>query len=366
MSSGILKSHSLIHSFTHSKLTSRKDTITGRSFSTDFLEPYRHLGDPAADRVIDEVADQGGHASVGPLIRFLTDYEDFDLENQSTAVRDFVNNQLSFPESIDKQQFKEGLDFFWKHYQLVALLLGTYSLPYCYAGANGAQVLWISERIKNNTFQRLEETGAFVFGIMQERDWKNGVNFQRIAKIRLLHAAVRWYTLHSGKWQDSWGHPVCQEDMAATNLSFSFIAIKGFRKLNIPVSKREEEAYLYLWNFVGELLGVDPELLPRNMLEAYRLVKGIENRQFEPSEAGRGLTRALLKTIEKQIPFPTLQNLPAAQMRFFLGEEVADILAVPEVAWEEGFVKLALQTPIFPKLMSLQKPASPVLEKYWR
>lgn len=344
----------------------RKDTITGRSFSADFLEPYRHQGDPAADQVIATIAAQGGHATVGPLMRFLTDYEIFDLKGEHNAVQEFIGSQSIFPEDIDKQKFKEGIDLFWKHYQLVSLLLGTYALPYCYAGANGARVLWISERIKNNTFQRLEETGAFVFGIMQERDWLNGVNFQRIAKIRLLHAAVRWFTLNSGKWDNAWGYPVCQEDMAGTNLSFSFIIIKGLRKLNLSVSRQEEEAFLYFWNVVGELLGLVPELLPRNMLEAYRLLKGIENRQFEPSEAGRGLTKALLKTIEKQITSPTLQNLPAAQMRFFLGEEIADILDVPQVAWEEGFVKLALQTPIFPKLMSLQKPASPVLEKYWR
>jgi len=301
-------------------------------------------------------------------MRFLTDYEAFDLESQHKAVQEFIRDpdRSAFQENIDKQEFKSGINFFWKHYQLVSLLLGTYSLPYCYAGANGAQVLWISERIKNNTFKRLEETGAFVFGIMQERDWQNGVNFQRIAKIRLLHAAVRWFTLNSGKWNAAWGHPVCQEDMAGTNLSFSFIMLKGLRKLNISVAPQEEESFLYFWNVVGGLLGVVPELLPRNTLEAYRLDKGIAERQFEPSEAGRGLTKALLKTIGQLIPSPTLQNLPAAQMRFFLGEEIADILDVPAVAWEEGFVKFALQTPVFPKLMSLQKPASPVLEKYWR
>ncbi|GHB79265.1 oxygenase MpaB family protein [Persicitalea jodogahamensis] len=344
----------------------RKDTITGRSFPADFLEPYRYVGDPAADLVIAAVADQGGHATVGPLMRFLTDYDDFDLTAQPDAVSEFINGRSAFPESIDKDQFKGGIAFFWKHYQLVSLLLGTYALPYCYAGANGARVLWISERIKNNTFQRLEETGAFVFGIMQERDWQNGSNFVRIAKIRLLHAAVRWFTLNSGRWETSWGHPVCQEDMAGTNLSFSFIILKGFRKLNMTISRQEEESYLYFWNIVGGMLGVVPELLPKNMLEAYRLDKGIADRQFESSEAGRGLTKALLRAIEKQITSPTMQSLPAAQMRFFLGEKIADILAVPEVAWEKGFLKLALQTPIFPTLMSLQKPASPVLEKYWR
>jgi hypothetical protein len=299
-------------------------------------------------------------------MRFLTDYEDFDLEKQPNAVSEFIVRQNHLPNGTDIQLFNEGVGFFWKHYQVISLLLGTYSLPYCYAGANGAQVLWISERIKSNTFQRLEETGAFVFGIMQERDWLNEVNLKRIAKIRLLHAAVRWFTLHSGRWNDDWGHPVCQEDMAGTNLSFSYIIILGLRKLSLTVSDREEKAYLYFWNQVGEMLGLHPDLAPKNMLEAYRLDKAIAKRQFKPSEAGKGLTSALLRAIEEQVPSPTLRNFPAAQMRFFLGKTTADLLGIPKVEWEERFVKIALNTPAFPQLLKFQQPVSPVLERYWR
>ncbi|MBU1820141.1 MAG: DUF2236 domain-containing protein, partial [Bacteroidetes bacterium] len=183
----------------------RKDTISGRSFPDGLLTPFRQMGGPMAgdapaDAVIDEVARLGGHSAVGTLMRFLTEYDNFDIPNQPNAVQNFITTQITFPNSYDSESFKGGLAFFWKHYRLVSLLLGTYSLPYCYAGANGAQVLWISERIKSKTFQRLEETGAFVFGIMQEKDWENGVNFVRVAKIRLLHAAIRWYTLRSGRW----------------------------------------------------------------------------------------------------------------------------------------------------------------------
>ena len=344
----------------------RKDTITGRSFTADFLAPYRQVGDPTADAVVEAVAAQGGHGAVGPLMRFLTNYEDFKFDGQLNAVQDFIRSQNTYPDTVDLQQFEHGIAFFWRNYKLISLLLGTYSLPYCYAGANGAQVLWISERIRHNTFQRLEETGAFVFGIMQEPDWRNGRNFQRIAKIRLLHAAIRWYTLQSGRWNDDWGYPICQEDMAATNLSFSYITIKGFRKLNLTITKAEESAFLHFWNIVGELLGLDQALLPQNMLEAYRLEKAISTHQFKSSEAGQGLTKALLKAIEQQITSPSLQNAPAAQMRFFLGDSTADLLGIPKVEWEERFVKIALQAPIFPKLLDLQKPTSPILERYWR
>jgi hypothetical protein len=349
----------------------RKDTITGRSFPDSFLNPFRHMngdlaGDPPADGVISRVAAQGGHEAVGPLMHFLTDYDNFELFRQSNTVQKFINSQNKYPIYTENESFKNGIRFFWRHHRLISLLLGTYSLPYCYAGANGAQVLWISERIKSKTLQRLEETGAFVFGIMQEKDWENGLNFVRVAKIRLLHAAIRWYTLHSSRWNETWGHPVCQEDMAGTNLSFSYIVLKGLRKLAVSVSVCEENDYLHFWNVVGQLMGLYPSLAPANMLEAYRLDKSIAQRQFKPSVAGQGLTRALLKGIEQQVASPSLMGVPAAQMRFFLGDQLADLLGIPLVHWEERFVKLTLPTPIFPSLLSLQKPTSPVLERYWR
>ncbi|TDB66940.1 oxygenase MpaB family protein [Arundinibacter roseus] len=343
-----------------------KNTLTGRAFSDAFLELYRHLGDSVADEVIEQLAIQGGFPAVGTLMKFLTDYEKLDVDDQSNSVRNFITSQIHTTNLLENKEFANGIQFFWKHFRVISFLLGTYSLPYCYAGANGAQVLWLSERIRTKTIQRLEETGAFVFGIMQEKDWINGLNFRRVAKIRLLHAAIRWFTLHSGKWNPTWGHPVCQEDMAGTNLSFSFIILKGLRKLNISISTAEENSFLYFWNVIGRQLGLQEELLPQNMLEAYRLDRAIAKRQFRTSEAGIGLTSALLKAIEQQIPSPGLQNIPAAHMRFFLGKETADLLGVPQAAWEERFVKIAMQSTLFPQLLSLQTPDSPVLERYWR
>ncbi|WP_247236420.1 oxygenase MpaB family protein [Telluribacter sp. SYSU D00476] len=339
---------------------------SSRSFPDSLLNPLRQTGDVEADAVISQVAEQGGHPVVGSLMKYLTDYENLSLEGQPIAVREFITQQSTLSNGTDLQTFNKGIHFFWQHYRLISLLLGTYSLPYCYAGANGAQVLWISERIKSMTYQRLEETGAFVFGIMQEKDWTNGRNFIRIAKVRLLHAAVRWYTLRSERWNLDWGYPICQEDMAGTNLAFSYIIIRGLRQLNQSTTDAGEEAYLYFWNVVGQLLGVKEEILPHNLREAYHLGQAIARRQFRPSEAGKGLTRALLQVMEQQTPQPSLRNLPAAQMRYFLGDELANLLDVPQVEWEDRFLRLFYQVPLFPQLLTLQQPDSPVMEKYWR
>jgi hypothetical protein len=344
-----------------------KDTITGRPFPNALLEPYRRVGDPMADSVNDTVGLQGGHRAIGQLINSLNEDSLVTPLHLPNVVKCFIDEQRTVHYPINTPLLKEGIRFFWQHYQHIALLLGVYSLPYCYAGANGARILWMTERMKNNTLQRLEETGAFVFGIMQEHDWDNGNALERIARIRLLHAAVRWMVLHSNQWDSTGGYPICQEDMAGTNLSFSYIVLKGIRRMGFRPTMHEEHAYLYVWKIVGLAMGIDPQLLPENTLEAYRLDKAIAARQFKASEAGQGLTRALLYSMQEGISSPTLQNLPSAQMRYFLGNSLADLLGIPDTPWEDQFLNLAYSLPIIPRWVGLPSPAEgSLLRKYWR
>ena len=116
-------------------------------------------------------------------------------------------------------------------------LLGLLSLPYCYAAADGARVLDLSERIKNKPEHRLNETADFVWDVMAPNAFKpDGKGFTSILKVRLLHAAIRFYTGKSSKWNAAdWGLPVNQEDMAGTNLSFSLLVVRGLRKFGLAV-----------------------------------------------------------------------------------------------------------------------------------
>ncbi|MFC5409515.1 oxygenase MpaB family protein [Larkinella bovis] len=327
-----------------------KTVTLNRIFSEDLLDRSRQQGDPAADAVLAAVAAEGGREKIGLLMRWLANPDDLNATDQHPSVRDFVETQVRLPTWLDYRRMETAMRFFSKNEVAVELVLGCYSLPYCYAGADGARVLWQSQRIHNDTRKRLEETGAWFFRIMKPRNWENGKAVAHTLKIRLLHAAVRWFTLQSSQWQMDWGYPINQEDMAATNLAFSYIVIRGLRKGAVLMTDEEEDAYLHLINVTGYLLGVSEELLPQNRREAFHLERAIVRRQFRPSEQGMGLTRSLLAALETMSP-PALRNLPAAQMRFLLGDELADLLGVPAVALEKRLVGLANTLPIFPKLL---------------
>jgi hypothetical protein len=340
-------------------MSNRKKT---RIFDDTFLNPYRQIGDVSADSVVEKLASQQGKAGLGALMSRLSDTEDLSVAHYPAEIQDFFEVHRHLPVFANAKQIARATAFFWRFEQQIALVLACYSLPYCYAAANGAQVLWLSARIKNDTQRRLEETGAFVFGAMNERDWANGQNVVRVLKVRLMHAVIRYFTKHAPQWNSDWGLPINQEDMAGTNLAFSYIVIRGLRKMNLSVSYQEEEDFLHLWNVIGHLLGVQPTLLPDNLLEAYQLDKQIAKRQFKASEAGQGLTKALVKTLEIQTSKYTLKGIKNVPLYYFLGKEVAELLNVKEPL-DAPLTEWTM--PIMSRLMGWQ-PASDFAQKYDR
>ncbi len=264
--------------------------------------------------------------------------------------------QIKLPDWADIQKMQAGAKFFQKHQNMILHLLGVLSLPYCYAAKNGVQVLAFSKRLQNDTFRRLQETAIFTikansFSAEKTEEW-----VKEITKIRLLHALIRLLIWQSGKWNAQlWGEPINQEDMAGTNLSFSFIVLRGMQKLGIDFSEKEAENFLHLWNVVGHLMGVSEDLLPFSMREAYWLERQIAKTQFQESQEGKKLTQALIEVFYKNLPFRFFADLAVAEMRFLLGKKVADMLAVPTIVWNKNFLTENLALQINKWIISSQK-----------
>lgn len=328
-----------------------------RSYADELLQRFRTQGDPPADHVIDSIAKTKGVGGIRQLMSWLINptHVETDVAEQE-SIRHFFAEQNELPTWADWEKMKLGMAVFQQHARQIGLILGCFSLPYCYLGANGAQVLWLTERIKKDTARRLQETGDWLFGVSTRNEWETGKAIQRTLTVRLIHACARWFVQHSGRWQDDWGLPVNQEDMAGTNLAFSYIVLRGLRKLDTTLSEEQEEGFLHHFNVVGYLNGVAEELLPQNLRQAYLLDRAIVRRQFMPSDAGKGLTSALLDAIAQQPNSEkstktdrpeTVRNLAAGEMRFFLGDQYADWLAIPPVPVEKRFVNVLNRLPIF-------------------
>jgi ER-bound oxygenase mpaB/B'/Rubber oxygenase, catalytic domain len=308
-----------------------------RQFPNELMNKLRQTGDPLADEVIIKLHETEGITGVRTMFSWLNSSES---ASSYKIVNEFMEQNNALPTFADKKLMQQGMKFFIKNQNQIGLMLACYSLPYCYAGADGAKVLAMSQRIQTDTLKRLEETGEFVQIITQEKNWKNGESIRKILKVRLMHAAIRFFTEYHGTWDLAWGKPVNQEDMAGTNGAFSYIVIRGMRISGDSPSESDSEAYLHFWNVVSVIMGIDKLLIPNNLREAFVMDKVIAKRQFRASEEGKLLTKALLDTMEKFIENPLLKSFPAAQMRFLMGDKVSDMLGIPTVTFEKKLVGL--------------------------
>lgn len=272
--------------------------------------------------------------------------ENTNIPSDYQNISHFFDNNCSLPIWADLEKMKKANLFFEKNKENILFTLGTYSLPYCYAAKNGVKVLFLSKRLQTDAKKRLEETANFLINItskdifleniLQNKNISKGVFL--CLKTRLLHASIRHFVVNKTVWNATeWGEPINQEDMAGTNLSFSYIILQGLKKMNISFTDEEAENYLHLWNVIGHFLGVEEQFLPDTMKESFWLDKLIAERQFAPSEEGKILTKALLAVFEETVS--SFYNKTAiAQMRFLLGDKIADMVDVPKSTLFSGIL----------------------------
>jgi len=316
-----------------SKMDVAKTMNENRLFTTAYLNSKRQVADAPADEFIARIfSDTTSKQSLRQYLAGLNNNTQLASLPEPYLNEPLFINASNLPAWANSKQMEQGAAFFARYANLIMNMLGLLSLPYCYAAADGARVLYQSERIRNDTAKRLQETGDFVWEVMAPNAFSaDGKGFASILKVRLIHAAARYYTLQSGQWNTAaWGLPINQEDMAGTNLSFSLLVIRGLRKLDIAVSYAEQQAFMHLWNVIGYLSGVEECLLPDDGKQAIALEQAISRHQFKPSTEGQALTKALtdyFTALNLQPPFGSKETVQL--MRFLLGDEVADILALP-------------------------------------
>ncbi len=301
-------------------------------YSDSFLNQARTVGDDPADQFIRQAFNNASQKSA--LQPWLAEIKTNQLLNKSEAEftsYPFIAEACSLPSWAEKKKMQEGAAFFARNIQLILNMLGLLSLPYCYAAADGANVLSLSQRMNSDVGKRLFETAEFLWDVMAPNAFDaDGSGFASILKVRIMHAAARYYVQKNSNWNPGWGYPVNQEDMAGTNLSFSLIVIRGLRNFGVTVSYTEQQSYMHLWNVIGYKLGLDESLLPDDSKKSFQLEEAIRVRHFRESSHGKQLTESLVNYFMSVNDKKKFTNNEIVQlMRYLLGNHVADIVGLP-------------------------------------
>lgn len=166
--------------------------------------------------------------------------------------------------------------------------------------------------------------------------------FAATIHVRLMHAMVRAGMSRRPDWDfDEWDQPVNQSTMAGTLMLFSLGNVVGSQALGMRFSRRDKDAVYHLWRYVGFLLGVDPELLPADETDTWRLLWLQADYEFRPDQDSTRLAQALQAAVgplligdsghpAARISRTVITELLCAYSRLIVGPSNADTLDLPD------------------------------------
>lgn len=297
------------------------------------LVPYLELTDPGADAVVAALADLPPAEREAAI--------EAALNGTSSLLPDLaalVASARKVPPWLEQARLVRAHEVFLRAGMLGGISLGLCSLVHGYTAPAGNKPLAFSGRLTERADRRLAETGKFVTAVTESEGLMPGaLGWRLVLRVRLMHAQVRRLLLASGRWsQDEWSRPINQHDMLATILLFSCIFIDGIRKLGVHVTAQEADDYQHLFRYVGELIGVEPTLLPTTHAEAMRLAELIRLTQGAPDEDSRELVRALIegplraaKSADERKRAERQVAVARGICRGLIGDELANALGLP-------------------------------------
>ena len=171
----------------------------------------------------------------------------------------------------------------------VALLGG-----YMFSGFN--QTLLRTGALEKGSNTRFAETTRWALDVVSEGGLEvGGAGYRATVRVRMIHALVRRHVSAMDDWDpDIWGLPINQTDMAAT-LVGSLIApsVGGIAmgRINTP---REYDAIAHLTRYVGLLMGVQDDFLPRSFRDGVGILYHTSCALSTPDETTQLLSRPMI------------------------------------------------------------------------
>ncbi len=315
-----------------------------RKHSGAFVDLYAQLlmqGDPLADAVVLAMEKMGREAGMKMLDAAIT-RGIHSVKNPPQAFVDLFAQLDEIPPWVDWDRMNRGAAAYQRTGMAGSLTLSAVSLMNGYHSSAAIKPLIFTGALDKMARRRLAETGKFIAETIQTdglRRFHRG--FESTVKVRLVHAFVRRMLSVSGRWdEESWGLPINQADMGATNLSFSIALIHGVRTIGLDISREEGDAIIHLWRYSGYLSGVDMALLPTTEEEAWYRAEVIDMMQPGHDEGSlllasalRGATEERTDSALQNATMPFVMRYHDALTRIVIGDEKCDHLGTPHADW---------------------------------
>ena len=96
--------------------------------------------------------------------------------------------------------------------------------------------------------------------------------------------------------------PISQLELLHTLLTFSHVVLRSLDRFGCTITPYQREAYIHAWNVAGALLGIRPELLPRDSADAAQVFDALTARYAQATPAAARLGSALTSFFMDALP----------------------------------------------------------------
>jgi len=294
--------------------------------------------DLTADRVITEVFEKMGFPQAHALITEALNNGIQSLKNPPESLVQLFAEAEHVPTWLDRDLLKTGSEYCRRAGTFALVVLRNYCLMGGYESSAINKPLIYTQALKKGAAKRMAETVEFWVHVTGENAMeRNAIGFKSAIQVRLMHAYARAAIQKTPGWDNNtWGLPVNQGDMVATNLGFSLVFMEGLKRLGMPPTEKEITGVLHLWKYIGYLLGIPPAYLPDTEKEAIISLYKWTMTQSPADEDTRALAHALmLEPMTASFPKYVWQKkllikLHLAYNYYFLGERACNTMALPK------------------------------------
>jgi hypothetical protein len=169
-------------------------------------------------------------------------------------------------------------------------LLGGYQ----FSGFN--KTLLRTGALEKGSNKRFAETMQWAMDVISEGGLEPlGVGYRSTIRVRLIHSVVRQHVSAMPDWRaDEWGMPVNQTDMAATLVGALVAPAVGVIAMGVVLSPSEFAAVAHLIRYVGWLIGVEDQWLPRSFRDSVRELAHTLSALAAPDDSSKQLAAPMV------------------------------------------------------------------------
>ena len=251
-------------------------------FTEEFLNNMRKEGDPLADRLLAQM-DQDG--VLNGAWRDLIDVVVEEAKSRGGIYQEFIDFSYRVPDWVDFDLMKASQRMIFTKmpntlFTGVTTFFGGSFVPSALSVAASSQFV---EQGK----PRLIESATFI--LKPALGMRPGsIAHYELIRVRVIHAAIRFFMnkkrgKHVGDSLLGEDEYVNQSQMAYFLTSFSYIHLRTAIRMGMKLSDEEINSHHHRWQYMGYLMGVDPELLTHDIVEEKKLAISVLKRETNPN-----------------------------------------------------------------------------------